>query len=160
MKNEITKNDKSANRDPITGEPGSHPIGTGVGAVAGGAAAGAAAGTVAGPVGTALGAAVGAVVGGLAGKGVAEKVNPTVEDEYWLKNHPYQSYAQGQPYADFSPAYRAGYEGYSTYGGKGSFEENEEAIRQRYESNNPKLTWLQARPASRAAWEKFDGKRS
>ena len=29
-----TKTD--ANRDPITGEPGSHPVGTGVGAVAGG----------------------------------------------------------------------------------------------------------------------------
>ncbi len=68
----------SANLDPITGEPGAHPVGTGVGAVAGGLAAGAAAGTVVGPVGTAVGAAVGAVAGGLAGKGVAEKVDPTV----------------------------------------------------------------------------------
>ena len=39
------------NRDPITGEPGSHPVSTGAGAVVGGAA-GAAAGSVAGPVGT------------------------------------------------------------------------------------------------------------
>jgi hypothetical protein len=39
-----------ANRDPITGAPGSHPIGTGVGALAGGVAAGAAIGTMAGPV--------------------------------------------------------------------------------------------------------------
>jgi uncharacterized protein (TIGR02271 family) len=68
----------SANRDPITGEAGAHPVGTGVGAAAGGMAAGAAAGTVAGPVGTVLGAAVGAVAGGLAGKGVAEKVDPTL----------------------------------------------------------------------------------
>lgn len=67
----------SANLDPITGEPGAHPIGTGVGAVAGGMAAGAAVGTVAGPIGTAVGAAAGAVVGGLAGKGVAEKIDPT-----------------------------------------------------------------------------------
>lgn len=67
----------SANLDPITGEPGAHPVGTGVGAVAGGMAAGAAVGTVAGPVGTAVGAAAGAVVGGLAGKGVAEKIDPT-----------------------------------------------------------------------------------
>lgn len=72
---------QDANRDPITGEPRSHPIGTGVGAVAGGAAAGAAAGTVAGPVGTGLGAAAGAVVGGLAGKAAAEKFNPTEAGE-------------------------------------------------------------------------------
>ncbi|CAN5487748.1 hypothetical protein BH09PSE5_BH09PSE5_37720 [soil metagenome] len=65
------------NRDPISGEPGAHPVGTGLGAAAGGMAAGAAVGTMAGPVGTAIGAAVGAIVGGLAGKGVAEKVDPT-----------------------------------------------------------------------------------
>src|SRR5206468_7106097 len=58
----------SANRDPLTGAPGAHPIGTAAGAVAGGVATGAAVGSVAGPVGTAVGAAVGAVVGGLAGK--------------------------------------------------------------------------------------------
>jgi phage tail tape-measure protein len=71
--------DGSANRDPITGTPGAHPVGTGVGAFAGGAAAGAAVGTVAGPVGTAIGAAVGAVAGGLAGQGVAEEIDPTID---------------------------------------------------------------------------------
>lgn len=65
------------NRDPITGAPGAHPVGTAVGATAGGVAAGAAVGTVAGPVGTVIGAAVGAIAGGLAGKGVAEEVDPT-----------------------------------------------------------------------------------
>ena len=58
----VTK-DTSANRDPITGAPGAHPVGTGFGAVVGGAAAGAAAGTVAGPGGSLIGAAVGAVLG-------------------------------------------------------------------------------------------------
>lgn len=67
----------SSNRDPLTGEPGAHPVGTAVGATAGAVAAGAAVGSVAGPVGTAVGAAVGAVAGGLAGKGVAETVDPT-----------------------------------------------------------------------------------
>ena len=58
--------DKDLNRDPITGAPGSHPVGTGLGA-AGGGAAGAAIGTaVGGPVGAVVGAAAGAVVGGLA----------------------------------------------------------------------------------------------
>src|SRR6476659_6013277 len=66
------------NPDPITGAPGAHPVGVGLGAAAGGIAAGAAAGTLAaGPIGTVVGAAIGAVVGGLAGKGAAESVNPT-----------------------------------------------------------------------------------
>jgi uncharacterized protein (TIGR02271 family) len=80
---------KSANPDPITRQPGSHPVGTGVGAAAGGAAgigaaaaAGAAAGTAAGPIGTGIGAAAGAVVGGLAGKAAAEHVNPSELDRY------------------------------------------------------------------------------
>lgn len=73
--NRNTKQD--ANRDPITGEPRSHPVGTGLGAAAGGAAAGAAVGTVAGPVGTGIGAAVGAIAGGLGGKAAAEHFNPT-----------------------------------------------------------------------------------
>src|SRR5688500_12109057 len=83
--NEKRGKNKDANKDPITGEPGSHPVGTGVGAVAGGAAGaaagaatGAAVGTAgAGPIGTGLGAAVGAIVGGLAGHGTAEGLNPT-----------------------------------------------------------------------------------
>lgn len=68
--------------DPLTGEPGAHPVGTGVGAVAGAAAAGAATGAIAGPVGALIGLAVGAVVGGLAGKGVAEVIDPTAEEAY------------------------------------------------------------------------------
>src|SRR5690606_6067987 len=54
-----------ANRDPLTNEPGAHPVGTGVGAAMGGAAAGAAAGAFGGPVGAAVGGVAGAVVGGL-----------------------------------------------------------------------------------------------
>ena len=70
MKTETTKV-LHANRDPLSGALGAHPVGTGVGAVAGGAGAGAAIGTVAGPLGTAVGMAAVAIVGGLAGKGVA-----------------------------------------------------------------------------------------
>src|SRR3954470_6269521 len=88
-----------ANRDPISGAPGAHPVGVGVGAAAGGAGTGAAVGTVAGPVGTAVGAAVGAVVGGLMGKGVAEGINPTVEDAYWRETYTTRSYyEQGRTY--------------------------------------------------------------
>jgi outer membrane lipoprotein SlyB len=64
------------NPDPLTGAPGAHPVGTGLGAVSG-AAAGASIGAAAGPLGAALGTVVGAVAGALAGKGAAEAVNPT-----------------------------------------------------------------------------------
>lgn len=64
------------NRDPITDEPGAHPVGTGLGA-GGGAVAGAALGAVGGPLGVAAGAVVGAVLGGLAGHGAAEAISPT-----------------------------------------------------------------------------------
>jgi hypothetical protein len=60
----------SAHLDPITGEPGAHPVGVGVGAVSAGIA-GAAIGAIAGPIGMVVGAAIGAVAGGLAGKEVA-----------------------------------------------------------------------------------------
>ena len=85
-----------ANRDPISGAPGAHPVGTGVGAAAGGVAAGALAGTVAGPVGTVVGAAIGAVAGGLAGKGIAEAIDPTAEEAYWRENFSGRPYVKGE----------------------------------------------------------------
>jgi hypothetical protein len=146
---------KARNPDPITKAPGSHPIGTGVGAAAGAATAGAAVGSFAGPVGTLAGAAVGAVVGGLAGKGVAEKINPTVEDAYWRENHSRQPYAKGSTYNDYAPAYRTGYEGYREYGILGkSYDESEAELRRRYESSKPKIAWENAKVASRAAWDR------
>ena len=107
--------DRDSNRDPITGAPGSHPVGTGVGAVAGGMAAGAAAGTVAGPVGTAIGAAVGAIAGGLAGHGIAELVDPTAEEAYWRENYSSRPYVAGDSFDEFGPAYRYGVSSYSKY---------------------------------------------
>lgn len=151
--NQIHQRDDPAHRDPLTGETGSHPLGTGVGAVAGTAAAGALAGTVAGPAGTIVGAAVGAVLGGLAGKGIAEGFNPTVEEAYWREQHPKQSYAKGRHFEEFGPAYRTGYRGYVEHAPAGrSFEESEEELRRRYEQENAALAWDEARPASRAAW--------
>lgn len=149
--------DKARNADPITKAPGSHPVGTGVGAALGGAAAGAATGTVAGPVGTVVGAAVGAVVGGLAGKGVAEKIDPTVEDAYWRANHNRQKFAKDSRYDDFAPAYRTGYEGYREFGGRGkTYDEVEADLRRRYESTSPRIGWDSASYATRAAWDRAD----
>src|SRR4051794_27931240 len=77
-----TGRERDLNADPISGEPGAHPVGAGVGAAAAGAAAGAAGGAMAGPAGVVVGAVIGGVAGGLAGKEVAESIDPTTEDAY------------------------------------------------------------------------------
>ena len=66
--------------DPITGEPGAHPVGVGVGALGAGAA-GAAIGAIGGPIGMLIGAAIGAVAGGLAGKEVATSSQAHAKEE-------------------------------------------------------------------------------
>src|SRR3954453_470663 len=94
-----TKRSRDTNPDPITGEPGSHPVGTGIGAAVTGAAAGVAGGAIGGPVGAAVGAVVGAVAGGYAGKAVEEEIDPTAEDAYWRSNYRNRPYiAQGTTY--------------------------------------------------------------
>ena len=157
--NPTPERDRDLNRDPLTGEPGSHPVGTGLGA-AGGGAAGATIGAVGGPVGAAVGAVIGAVAGGLAGKGVAEAVDPTAEDAYWEKNHRNQPYYEaGSEYADYSPAYRTGYQGYATHGTAGRrFDEVESDLRANYESakGNSRIGWERAKLATRAAWDRVE----
>ena len=150
--------DSDANRDPITGAPGSHPIGTGLGAAAGGMAAGAAAGTIAGPVGTLIGAAAGAIIGGLAGKAVGEVADPTVEAAYWEHNYSKEPYYQsGFSYDDYSPAYRAGYLGRSQFKGR-SYNEAERDLESEYNRSkgSSKLHWDHAKSATRAAWDRVE----
>ncbi len=146
------------NPDPITGAPGSHPVGTGLGAAAGGAVAGAAAGAIGGPVGAVAGAAVGAVVGGLAGKGVAESMDPTLEDTYWRDNYNKQPYyVEGRTYDDYAPAYRTGYEARTRYAGR-SYDDIEADLERDYYANrgNGRLEWADARAATRAAWHRVE----
>lgn len=150
--------DKQANRDPITGAPGAHPVGTGIGAAVGGIAAGAAAGTVAaGPVGTVVGAAIGAVVGGLGGKAIAEHYDPTVEEAYWRESYEREPYYQtGLGYEDYAPAYRLGGESRGKYGDK-RFVDVEDDLAAEYDARRgaSRLDWDAARPATRAAWDRI-----
>jgi hypothetical protein len=152
--NRITT-DPKANPDPLTGEPGSHPVGTGAGA-AGAGLAGAALGAIVGPVGSVAGAVIGAVVGGLTGKGFAEGVNPTEEATYWRENHSRQPYAAtGESYDTYADAYRVGYEGHSKYGSTDdTFEVAEAKLRADYEMSKPSIAWNNAAPAARAAWSR------
>ena len=145
-------NTPDANRDPLTGAPGAHPVGTGIGAI-GGAAAGAATGSVAGPVGTLVGGAIGAVVGGLAGKGVAETIDPTREDAYWRENYTTRPYVHpSDSYDDFGPAYGYGVSSYSRYPGR-AFDEVESDLGRGWDSarGGSSLGWERAKSATREA---------
>jgi hypothetical protein len=158
MKSQDVDNER-ANRDPITGAPGAHPLGTGLGAAAGGIAAGAAAGTLAaGPIGTAVGAAIGAVVGGLGGKAIAEHYDPTVEEAHWrdsFEREPY--YQRGMTYDDYSAAYRLGGESRARSTGR-SFDDVEGELAERYDElrGESRLDWDNAKHATRAAWDRVD----
>jgi uncharacterized protein (TIGR02284 family) len=150
------REDRDMNRDPITDEPGAHPIGTGVGAT-GGALAGAAAGSIAGPVGAAVGGVVGAVVGGLAGKAAGEAVNPTAEEAFWRDNYTKEPYYEsGRSYDDYSPAYRLGLTGRQRY--EDPWTSVEPRLASEWESTrgNSTLNWDRARHASQAAWQRAD----
>jgi hypothetical protein len=161
-----TGDEEHTNADPITGEPGAHPVGTGLGAVSAGVAGLAIGGAVGGPIGAPIGAAVGGLVGaiggGLAGKGVAEILNPTAEDAYWAseyRNAPY--YEDPYEYADYAPAYRVGYEGFGVYGVAGrDYSEVEPDLEQQYSKNRgtSKLEWEKAKLASRHAWDRLKAK--
>lgn len=148
--------DNDFNLDPITLEPGAHPLGTGVGAAAGGAA-GAAVGLVGGPAGALVGAAVGAVAGGLGGKATAETVNPTAEAAYWESNYRTEPYYQtGRSFDDYAPAYSLGLFGYTEYGGIYDDTESRLAMHWNDKKQASTLSWPEASAASRAAWERVD----
>jgi uncharacterized protein YcfJ len=146
------------NPDPITNAPGAHPIGVGIGAAAGGAAAGAVAGAVAGPVGAAVGAVVGAVAGGYAGKGVAESIDPTIEEAYWRDNYRTRAYYDPSiEYEELGPAYRYGWESKLRYQGR-RFDEAESDLERGWSNaqSTSRLSWQKAKQASRDAWERVE----
>ena len=156
MNHTNTPDEPNANRDPLSGAAGSHPVGTGVGAALGATAGGAVAGSVVGPVGTLVGGAIGAIVGGFAGKGVAEMVDPTAEDAYWRENYKDRPYtAGGLGYDEYGPAYRYGVASFGQYPGR-SFDEAETDLSRNWtgarETSN--LDWDRAKHATRDAWNR------
>ncbi len=156
MASESKSTSKDRNEDPITGEPGAHPVGVGVGTALGGAAAGLAAGAVAGPVGAVAGAVIGGVAGGLAGDAVAESIDPTAEDAYWRENYKTRSYVtKGADYTTYQPAYRYGWESHSRYAGK-SFNDVESDLRSGWEKarGQSSMAWDKAREAVRDAFDR------
>jgi hypothetical protein len=113
----------------------------------------------AGPVGAMVGGAIGAVAGGLAGKGVAEKIDPTVEDAYWRENYRNEDYVVSDyDYdTDYAPAYSTGYEGRAKYADR-SWEDAEVDLANDYQERrgDSRLDWNDAKRATRAAWHRVE----
>jgi hypothetical protein len=133
------------NADPITDEPGAHPIEAGIGAAAAGAAGGLAAGAVGGPVAAAVGIAIGAVAGAYAGKSVGEIIDPTIDDN-WLREHfrsrPYVE--TDDEYEDFRSAYRYGAVMESRYGDAGLDLTDEKVQREWEAAEENDIPWSRA----------------
>ena len=99
-------------------------------------------------------AAVGAVVGGLAGKGVAEKIDPTREDAYWRENYKTRPYiGQDDRYEDYGPAYGYGVSAFTRYPDQ-DFDDVESDLSREWASarGTSTLGWDRARDATRDAW--------
>ena len=154
----VVANEEDLNRDPISGTPGAHPLGTGAGAASGGIAGAIVGMAVAGPVGSIIGVAVGAVAGGLTGKSAAEEVNPTAEETFWRETflrEPY--YVKGRTFEYYAPGFRIGWEGRVRHDGR-SFEGAEPELKADYNLTKSELDpgWKNIRPAARAAWDRVD----
>ncbi len=154
----VIANEEDLNRDPLSGTPGAHPLGTGAGAASGGVAGAAIGMAVGGPLGGVIGAVVGAVTGGLAGKGAAEAVNPTAEESYWKETYTHEPYyVNGKPYEYYAAGFRAGWEGRVREDGR-TFDEAEPELKANYNRTKTELDpdWLDVGPAARAAWNRVD----
>ncbi len=156
-------NEKKANRDPITGEPGSHPVATGIGSaiglatgVASAAAMGAATGAALGPAGMIAGAAAGAIFGGGVGHEVGEDIYPT-QLAWWKDNYVSRPYvAKGTPFEYYEPAYRYGIE--AGINNKGhDFGDLEPSLRNNWNiaRGQTSLEWNEAKHAARDAFERL-----
>ena len=94
----------------------------------------------------------------LAGKSIAERIDPTVEESYWRANYsrePY--YERGYTFEDYRAGYLTGWEGRVRYDGR-SFDQVERDLQRDYMRNRgtSRLDWAKNRHAARAAWERID----
>lgn len=153
------KESRDLNRDPLTGAPGAHPVGVGVGGVAGGAAAGAIAGTFFGPIGTLIGATAGVIAGAAAGKGVAERIDPTGEIEYWREEHKNRPYVDSTRDFDreYAAAYGYGLQARENYAGR-TWDDTQTELQRDWEKSRgtSTLDWDEAREAVRDSWRRAD----
>ena len=102
-----------------------------------------------------------AVAGGLAGKGAAEAVNPTAEEQYWRSAYASRPYYESTyTYeSDYRPAYQYGWSSAAQYSGR-SFEDLESDLGTGWEKakGTSQLTWDKAKFATRDAWDRLSSR--
>jgi hypothetical protein len=94
--------------------------------------------------------------------GADAAVDAVAEGVYWrgqFKHEPY--FLRGCTYDDYAPAYLTGYLGHSRLAGK-PYEEIEGELERDYSTNRggSGLSWIEAKPATRAAWNRVEGVQS
>jgi hypothetical protein len=142
------------NADPITDEPGAHPIETGLGAATAGVAGGLLAGAMAGPMAAAVGVAVGAVAGGFAGKSIGEIVDPTAADSWLEDNFRSRPYVKdGDDYQDFRAAYRYGGLAESKFGDAG-LDLTDEKLQSEWANQGNEMPWVRACDAVKDGYDR------
>lgn len=85
-------------------------------------------------------------------------INPTREAAFWQREFTKQPYYRPElSYDDYSPAYRVGYTG--PLRREGSFAALESDLQQDWSQvkGPSRLTWTEAREATRAAWDRVSG---
>ncbi len=156
-------NEPVSHPDPLTGEPGAHPVETGLGAAGAGTIGTIVGGVVGGPIGAVVGATIGAVTGGLLGKETAEVIDASVEHEYWRAHHTSRPYFEpNRTYDDYAPAYQTGYDAFSRYGQtEREFDDIEPELQHEYMNNHGKtgLAWDKVKPAAQDAYRKLSAER-
>jgi hypothetical protein len=105
-----------------------------------------------------LSGAKGSHAGAWAGQGVANAVNPTVEDAYWRENFAKREYVErDRPYADYGPAYRYGWEAHARSAHRPFHEvERELELGWAKAKGESKLAWEQAKHATSDAWHRIE----
>lgn len=135
-----------------------HSIGAATGSVGGVLAGAGLGGAVGGPVGAVVGAVVGGVAGAKAGDSIAEAINPTEYGAYWKDRYEAQPYySKSYSWTDYEPAYRMGYDSYSTYRGRDiDLVDDELEAKWRAAKGNSRLAWADARQAVRDGWHHIE----
>ena len=80
------------------------------------------------------------------------------EEAYWESAHSDQPFAGADDYEKYAPAYRTGFEGFERLGAEYSFDDVEEDLQEEYEAEGSSMPWERAREASRAAWDRLEGR--
>jgi len=93
--------------------------------------------------------------------GARGSVYPGAEAQYWLEAHSREPYFDAaRNFEDYRPAYELGWTGYSNYGGEFDTADRVLANDWAVLKGVSRLSWDEARPACRAAWQRAHNART